>query len=193
MEVDRETGTIGFNVLARKTDPELLRRKLKHYFAQAHARVGESFVARATETILTDKPFEKNSGLTVVIKGSSTPLFQHGDLVGSLTWQPIGTAGTKIRVGVNSEKLADGDQRWLAEVLHNGATVRVTDAMRARVFALARESPRWAAFERQLVAAPPKAVWIIPPRPFIAVVLESRTWLSEIRAIYQAAFDAALR
>jgi len=183
-------GTFGFVELQQWFGKVI--EQIKHVLPKAHARAGEIFVADARDRILDEKPFEENSPLTVALKGSDTPLLNDGDLAGSLTYIVDDWKG--VRLGVRSRKLRSG--RYLAEVLHNGATLKVTPAMRRAVFAKLRErakrDKRARSFARSIRGMPAKGVWIIPPRPFLSTTFESKAFQDKVRAEYQRFIDRAV-
>lgn len=182
-------GTFGWEELERLVDPDRVRKAMAQHFGEAMERMGQLFVSTARDVILDEKPFASNAPLTVALKGSSTPLVDDGDLVGSLTYDVV--SWKKLRMGVNSRRLSSG--RLLAEVLHEGATIRVTPRIRAAVMAKLREKAgdkRFRALAQGFGAA--KSVWVIPPRPFLTrtfadpdFVKRSADWMLE-------ALDASL-
>jgi hypothetical protein len=162
---------------------------MSKHFPDAMHRMGRLFVARASDVILDDKPFEANAPLTVALKGSETPLVDHGDLVGSLTYDVI--SWKKLRMGVNSRTLSNG--RLLAEVLHEGATIRVTQRMRRAVMAKLREKLGDRRFGHLADGfGPAKSVWIIPPRPFLTKTFADDVFVDRSAEWMLEALDASL-
>lgn len=114
-------GTFGFDQLDAMLggDPTFARR-FESAFTKANRQIGTKFVRDARVQITRTKPFAANAPATIAAKKSTTPLVDHGDLVGSLNYDVKGP--DLVRMGINSPRLASG--RYLYEVLHNGATVR---------------------------------------------------------------------
>ena len=183
-------GTFGWDELAHLVDPKRVKHAMQSHFSVALRRVGLLFERRAAEIITREKPFKANAALTIALKGSTTPLVDHGDLVGSLTSHRINWM--RLRMGVRSKRLKGG--RYLAEVLHNGATIQVTDAMRRAVFGALRRKlgPRFDAFAAKMLGAPAKSVWIIPPRPFLATTFNDAKWQNDSARQLIKALDESL-
>jgi len=182
-------GTFGWEELERLVDPQRVRKAFAKFFPDALDRMGQLFVTRGRDIILDEKPFADNAALTVALKGSATPLVEHGDLVESLTYHLIGWK--KLRMGVNSRELSSG--RVLAEVLHEGATLRVTNKMRAAVMAKLSEKVGKTRF-RQLSKnfGPAKSTWVIPPRPFLTTTFADKEFTEKSANWMLEALDASL-
>ena len=112
--------TFGFDQLDAMLDSQLFVQNMKQIFPRAHARIGTKFVGDARKAIIVDKIYKPNALSTIVRKGSSTPLVDKGDLVGSLTYDV--KDHLVVELGINSPRLSSG--RFLYEVLHNGATIK---------------------------------------------------------------------
>jgi hypothetical protein len=123
-----------------------------------------------------------NAALTMFIKGSSKPLVDTGHLFQAITSEVIDFGRAEIGVS----RMARDAQ--VAIIVHEGAVVRVTQRMRRMFRALADVSngKRDASSLRGRAAAlyarrrkgwkplkPSTTHIVIPPRPFIAEVLES--------------------
>lgn len=165
-------GTFGFDRLHALLDGRQWIKRFDRHMKRAHAQVGEKFVQMAADAITAEKPYAANAPLTVALKRSSTPLVNHGDLVGSLTYQ-VRDLKT-LRVGVNSRRVGRS-RRFLAEILHNGATITVTPRMRQAFFAVMqsrREDGKGLPAGVKGMRGP--GFIVIPPRPFIARPLGSK-------------------
>ncbi|MGB0685410.1 MAG: hypothetical protein ACPGQD_04380 [Planctomycetota bacterium] len=168
----------GWSKLRKMLDPRRVRRDLKKNLRRAHHRVGQKFVQMVKDKLSSSEGIVGNAPLTIALKGSSKPLINHGDLFGSVTYN-VPRFHT-LRIGVSSRMLPSG--RTLAEVLHNGATIPVTTAMRRAVAARLRE--------RGNVVLPSvggKQFWHIPARPFLRDVFESSEFIEFAQRQYEAA------
>jgi len=120
-----------------------------------------------------------NAALTVLIKGSSKPLKDHGDLIAAITTavevtknRIVGACGL-MRTGARVRR-GGGRARGLVNIgiaLHEGFVVKVTPAVRAAVFAeLRRRQGNKAA--KQIPSGQAEQTWRVRGRPFIRVPLE---------------------
>ncbi|MGE0229454.1 MAG: hypothetical protein AB7U23_13205 [Dehalococcoidia bacterium] len=201
----------GWAKLQAQLDPERLKRRFQAILPAAHARVGERFVAIATDRI-DDRDYETNAPLTIALKGSDLPLVgEDGTLRGSITYNVRGAQ--RVDFGAKSPRLPGG--QLLYAVLHEGATIKVTPRMRMAVMAKLREKEKsikalkrksakrkkdlaWiqeahAALKAFGDANPgASAYWTIPPRPFLREVWEDKTWRRFARKTYVDALEAIL-
>ena len=103
--------------------------RLKSSFHQASARVGNYGATEIKKGIVSGAPggqkLEENSPMTIMMKGSSSPLIDHGDLVGSITYEVLDN-GNGVFIGVKYGKEAN-----IAAVHENGYVIAVTPKMRA--------------------------------------------------------------
>lgn len=123
--------------------------------------IGIALQGLMIQIIVTDKPFKENSALTVALKGSSTPLVNDGDLVGAITHL---VAGKVVFIGV----LRGSDSINIAEILHDGAKIKVSKAMRGFFYALHKKNPAIKPLKKST-----KYI-IIPARPFAKETLEDK-------------------
>ncbi len=192
--------TVGWDEWLARTDPKTVRRRINAVFPKALGRVGKVFEADAKQGI-AGGIYAPNAPLTVALKKSSLPLVDKSNLVGAITSQ---VRGLELRVGVNSPRLGSG--RLLYEVLHNGATIQVTAAMRRAVMAKLGEAMRsgqggagmadWLADAHSALAGfsgGATATWVIPPRPFLATVWEDPAFARKVKAILTQAMEAIVR
>lgn len=164
--------------------------RLARALAIAGARVGQRFTRDARKLIRAGD-YAPNSEITKAIKGSSKPLVDGGDLFQAITFtQP---SPYELRLGVM--RAASGDKLVnLGLVLHEGATLVPTPAMRRAVFAKLRAN----ATKSRLAALGPrargtaKAVWVIPARPFLARPAGTSAFRDFVGATYSEAVKAAL-
>lgn len=115
-----------------------------------------------------------NSPLTILTKGSSRPLVDHGDLRLSINYR-VETLANQIEGGVGvlrTRMSRSGKKLWnIAIALHEGYDVIVTDAVRRAVFAQMRERNAG-----KKVTIPSdgtaKKIWHVKGRPFVEVPFE---------------------
>jgi len=119
-------------------DPKAFKARMAKGSAMAGARVGQHFQREARKRI-RGQDYAPNSPVTVILKGSSTPLVDRGDLFQGLTYdQPDPYT---VRLGVMRRAVGDKGIN-VALILHEGATVDVRrhPQVRAKVFAMMRDS-----------------------------------------------------
>jgi len=146
-------------------DPAAFDARLKGNIKRATTRIGLDAERQIKEDITGGK-FDKNSPITTAIKGSSRPLVDTGELFKAINSQVL--AWDEVVVGVLRSKKVTGkdgkadDLLNIAAVLHEGATITVTQKMRNFFAAMARKHPG----KYRPLRASTKAI-IIPRRPFL--------------------------
>lgn len=148
--------------------------KIAEGMRQAAARVGNYGASQVKKGIVSGSPggktFKPNSPLTIARKGSSKPLIDKGDLVGSITYQIIDS--DNVFIGVKKGKEAN-----IAAVHEFGCTIKVTPKMRAYL-------------HHQGVHLKPSTQMIyIPARPFLRPVLDSSDFRAKVAEIYIQAIE----
>ena len=141
---------------------------------QAAARVGNFGASQVKKGIVSGAPggqaFVPNSSLTVERKGSSRPLIDHGDLVGSITYEVVDSSS--VFIGVKK-----GKEHNIAAVHEFGCTIAVTPKMRAYL-------------HHQGVHLKASTQFIhIPARPFLRPVLHSDDFKAKVAQIYIQAIE----
>ena len=189
-----------------------MRHKFKDRLAEeletAHRQAGELFVRKARLNVARKAGrFAPNAPLTKALKGSDVPLVDRGSagLLGAITYNVVGPE--RVEFGAHSPKTKKG--RLVYEILHNGATLKVTPKALRYLHAKLREranSPlgRGASEKRQHRGWIDDALaglrasrggtakrWIIPPRPFLAKVYDDPSWIEAIEERYAAAVERA--
>lgn len=103
----------------------------------ASERVGQYFQREARRAIRR-RDYVRNSPITVIMKGSSTPLVDGGDLFQGLTYEV--PEPFNVRLGVMRRKVGDKAIN-VAAILHEGATIDVGKhpQVRRAVFAKLRD------------------------------------------------------
>ena len=157
-----------------RLDEILNPAKLAEGIRQAAARVGNYGASQVKKGIVSGSPggqtFAPNSPLTIARKGSSKPLINHGDLVGSITYQIIDSEN--VFIGVKKGKEVN-----IAAVHEYGCTIRVTPKMRAYL-------------HYQGVHLKPSTQMIyIPARPFLRPVLNSSDFKAKVAEVYIQAIE----
>ncbi len=141
---------------------------------QAAARVGNYGASEVKKGIVSGSPggqtFAPLSPVTIARKGSSKPLIDKGDLVGSITYQVINS--DTVFIGVKKGKEVN-----IAAVHEFGCTIGVTPKMRAYL-------------HHQGVHLRVSTQYIhIPPRPFLRPVLQSEEFTNKVAEIYIQAIE----
>lgn len=117
-------------------DPKAFQVRLARHLTTAAERVGRNFTAAARRAIRAGV-YAPNSPVTVILKGSSKPLVDKGDLFQSITFQVVDPYN--VRMGVirarSGDKLVN-----VALIVHEGATINVKQhpKVRAKVWAMVR-------------------------------------------------------
>lgn len=178
---------VGFKRLKAIFTPSSAQARMrKHVQAatQKNALLGASAVTQA----IYRGSFRANSPLTVALKGSSRPLVDTGSLAGSVSGKSVSWNEAIIRAIRNRKRTSKerGRKRQaatnIAVLLYQGATVRVTDAMRRLFFALSREDPRIKPLKKGT------QVIVVPPRRYMDAALTS-----SMEAQYKRNWEAAVR
>lgn len=141
---------------------------------QAAARVGNYGASEVKKGIVSGAPggqkFVPNSPMTIARKGSSKPLIDKGDLVGSITYQVVDS--NNVFIGVKKGKEVN-----IAAVHEFGCTIGVSPKMRAYL-------------HYQGVHLKASTQYIhIPARPFLRPVLQSEEFRSKVAEIYVQAIE----
>lgn len=114
-----------------------LEQRLDRQLLVANKRIGRQFVGNAKRRIRAGR-YAPNSPITTIIKGSSKPLVDRGDLIQSITFK---ASPRLLLVGIIRAK--SGDEKVnIGRTLHEGATIDVgkNPKQRAAVWAKVREA-----------------------------------------------------
>lgn len=168
-----KVGTKGFDAFRRFFD----RRRRKDAFdGEVRKKLQRQLVLLRADIVRyvdTEAHGVPNSPLTILVKGSSRPLVDRGDLRMSINWRTHNLGGRVFGgVGVlRTRRTKDG--RSLANVaaaLHEGFTIKVTDKVRAAVFAeMRKRRGKKVRFEGGSGAR----TWKVKGRPFVRVPFEA--------------------
>lgn len=181
------------------TDANAFSRRLKNNVRRATA-LNALAAAKKMREVIQSGNFKANAPLTVALKGSSKPLVAGGDLFQSITVQQINE--DEQFVGVLR---TEGDFNLVA-ILHQGATIPVTPAMRWMFLLLAkaseglmdpsklegRASELFAQFQGWKPLAASTTTIVIPERPFVRIAFEAPDLIALCKANWAAACQAAL-
>jgi len=165
----------GFDKLERALGAQHVRSVLRREVGHQMRRSAEMLRREVHEYINSERHGVPNSPLTVLIKGSSRPLVDRGDLRQGIetdvSFRPNAIVG---QVGVTrTAKNRDGKSLHnVAMMLHEGATIKVTPEVRAAVFAKLRERQGGGV---RFNGGGGSRTWIIRGRPFIKEPFESQT------------------
>ena len=188
------------------TDPRKVARRMKTYFRRAHVRIGLDYRRIARGMIRSGK-YTPNSALTIALKGSSLPLVDTGDLLGDITYD-LRRGHRELRVGVARSEMKG--KRQLYEILHDGATIKVTRAMLFAVMMKLRALQKGGKFKgnsktarkqhegdvasslKSFKSAAATGTWKIPARPFTTAPLESAEFVGAVDKHYGEAIELVM-
>ena len=157
-----------------RLDEILNPARLAEGIRQAAARVGNYGASEVKKGIVSSSPggqtFAPLSPITIARKGSSKPLIDHGDLVGSITYQVIDSEN--VFIGVKKGKEVN-----IAAVHEYGCTIKVTPKMRAYLH-----------HQGVHLKASTQMIYI-PARPFLRPVLNSSDFKAKVAEIYIQAIE----
>lgn len=152
-----------------RLDEILNPARLAEGIRQAVVRVGNYGASEVKKGIVSGSPggqtFAPLSPITIARKGSSKPLINHGDLVGSITYQVIDSEN--VFIGVKK-----GKEINIAAVHEYGCTIKVTPKMRAYLH-----------YQGVHLKASTQMIYI-PARPFLRPVLTSSDFKAKVAEIY---------
>lgn len=189
-------------------DPKQVQGRLRTQMTIANKRIGRQFVAVAQRMIRAET-YAPNSPLTQILKGSSKPLVDRGDLMQGITFQV--KAWDDLRVGLIRQRSGE-DTVNLGIILHEGATIDTNKHPRVRrkVWAMVREAlgaSRMSALNarsRQTVrgaggslgtqgtSSSTGGIWVIPARPFILTPLNDPAFVKFVGNTWAEALEKAL-
>lgn len=181
------------------TDANAFSRRLQKNIRRATG-LNALAAAKKMRQVIQAGGLKANAPLTVALKGSSKPLVEGGDLFQSITVQQINE--DEMFVGVLR---TEGDFN-LVEILHEGATIPVTPAMRWMFLMLAkvsdglmdpsklegRAAELYSKFQGWKPLAASTTAIVIPERPFVRITFEAPDLIALCKANWSAACQAAL-
>jgi hypothetical protein len=181
---------VGFDDFARLLEEGPFRERLKKEVERAMAANCLLADAAITAAINSGTGFKANRPLTVRIKGSSRPLVDGGDLVNSINYKVINWKEARIGVLRSKKVKKEGggteDLASVAKIVHDGATIKVTQKMRWFFMRMWRENP-----ERWKPLHPNTKVIVIPPRRFLEAAVSDKL-VPQMKLNWEAAIWRAL-
>ena len=147
-------------------NPVNFDKRLTRNIKIAHRRVGLDY-RKDVRSAIRGKKYAPNKAMTVTIKGSSTPLVDDADMINSIAIEV--NEADSVEVGIKRTATSRGKKLWnIAEILHGGATVRVTERMRNFFKIMSRSGQRgWRPLDPSTTAIR------IPARPFFSEPLDA--------------------
>ncbi len=191
-----------------KLDPKRFGSVLESELRRATTHSGQQIVG-AIQRSMGSARYQRNAPLTILIKGNRPSLIDTGELRRAVTFY-LANKQT-VFVGVRHGERANGmDMVELAQILHEGARIRVTPHMRGLFSMLASvgrgeiDASRLTGRAAELAnilgprigeirpLRPTTNVIVIPPRRFIEDILRNRAIRDKIKANWEAALSRAL-
>ena len=119
-------------------DGNKFQRRLDMELRRANELIGKKF-QRTARGLIRAAVYAPNSPMTIILKGSSKPLLDRGDLYQAITYDVEGPYA--VRVGVIKHRLKGADALDVAWILHEGATINVAQhpKVRRKMWAMLRE------------------------------------------------------
>lgn len=196
--------------MAAALDPKRLQENLDANISRA-TQFNGMMVAGEIRKRIKARKYAKNAPLTTLIKKSSTPLVDDADLFGAVTSQTLDKYTVFVGV-LRSATTSEGKPMVnLAELLHNGGQLPVTEHMRNMFILLSEvgQGKRDVSTLEGRVAEIAKALGkrisqikplkastryiVIPPRPFLLSVLDDPIIHKRCERNWRKAVDAAFR
>lgn len=173
----------GFTALKKALSPTKFRKRFEDEIGKAtklNALLGEGAIkegiSKGTQDGIT---MVANAAATKAMKGSSRPLVDSGELLKSVVGRATSWDAAVIGV-LKSRSIKDketGETRNLlqvARILHNGATIGVTEAMRRYFFWMASRYEKGEIKRKWLPLSHKTKVIVVPPRPFLEFAVTKR-------------------
>lgn len=191
----------GWKKYARATDAATFRRVLQKHVGTATLRNAQVIQRRVRKRIQTGV-FRRNAALTVMIKGQNKPMVGGGDLFGAITHVQEDWAHAFVGV------LRTNGAFNVARVVHDGASIDVTEKMR-RMFMML-----WLVSEGQMSSSSltgrAAELWrsapggwfplkegtkkiVIPSRPFIRSVFRLKSTKTTVKGNWERGVQRAFR
>ncbi len=184
---------------ADATDATAFGKRLGRNIRRA-TKLNALAAVKTMREVIQSGDFKANAPLTVALKGSSKPLVASGDMFQSVTTEEL-SGKDEIFVGV----LRSADQYDVVDIVHNGATIPVTPAMRWMFMLLAKASDTgdasklegraaelYGQFQGWKPLATSTTAIYIPARPFAVVTFNKPELIKLCRDNWEAAVLAAM-
>lgn len=196
--------------MAAALDPKRFEANLQANIHKA-TKFNGMMVRAEVRRRIKGRKYEANAPLTVLVKRSSTPLVDDGDLFGAVTSKDIDAYSVFVGI-LRSATSKDGRSLTnIAEFLHSGGNIPVTEAMRGMFILLSEvgQGKREVASLEGRAAEMAKALKgriknihplkqstkfiVVPPRPFLTSVLEDPIVLKRCEKNWRKAAMAAFK
>lgn len=189
----------GFKRFKRALNPPRVKSRLAVEVKKANVRIG-GFLVDMVRRAIREGSFHGNAELTRVLKNSSLPLVDHGDLLGSVNFSHKGDWIVDIGVkreagqkqiggrGSGGKVNTKGSGSNVALIVHEGATIDVTDQMRAYFKFLAHHTKG-----RVKPLSPQTTQITIRPRPYFRDTVYSPQATQMIQREWMAAIEGAFK
>lgn len=188
----------------RMTSTVHLRRLLRAEVRQATILNSRAIKRQIKRELQTGRK-AKQSELTIALKGSSSPLSDTGLLLRSISVTSVRWDSSRVGILEKGTRSQSGlTMPQLAAIVQNGAVIPVTRSMRGLFYVLwlastgrnkhelnGRAAELFSRFQGWKPISPGTTEIIIPPRPFVANALNSRSLQLEIRRNYREAIQRA--
>ena len=162
------------------------------FFRIAALRIGLKFKEMAQKNIRSGI-FEPNSPITKILKGSSKPLFDTGQLFQAIGFEVL--SAYAVLVGVKYRKVNKGGKDIdIARLVHDGFTLdlnKIPNGDKVRAALWARVNGKLKVSGEELPERPASktpGVWVVPPRPYIKVVLEDKNFKDFVQRQWEQAW-----
>jgi hypothetical protein len=119
--------------LANLLDPRRLQKRMSQTTRRAGANAAAAVVKGIKSGAPGGKTFEPLQQSTIDRKGSSKPLIDEGDLMGSITYVEIGPGLVWVGVKKGSRSSSGGDLVDIAWVHEFGKTIEITPTRRIHI------------------------------------------------------------
>lgn len=159
----------GFEKLRRSMGLTHVRDMLRQEVGKQIHRSAQTLRRNVVRYIDAERHGVPNSPLTVLVKGSSKPLVDRGDLRQGIETDVVFMPNAVVgQVGVSRVAKGKGGKGLsnIAKILHEGTTIKVTPKVRKAVFAKLRQRQGGGVrFDGGGRSA--KRTWVIKGRPFV--------------------------
>lgn len=169
----------GWRALRDAFSPSAFKKRMQTEIGKATALNALLAEGAIKAGIASGKGMAKNSKFTIALKGSSRPLVASGELLKSIIGRKIrwdyAVAGVlKSRAVRDKSTGQTNDVLNIAQILHGGATIHVSDKMRRFFFWMASRYEKGEIKEPWKPLSRRTKVIVIPPRPFLEFATEQK-------------------
>jgi hypothetical protein len=186
----------GFKELQDMLSPTKFTRRLKKHVGNATANIALDAEGAIKDAMAEGKVGPPNAAITVALKGSDRPLFDSGDLSKSINgraedWDEAVVGVLKSETITDEETGKTKDILNIARTVHDGATIDVTDKMRAFFRTMAYKFKSGDTKKPWKPLKDSTKVIVIPPRPFLEIAT-TQEMIKKYRVKWDEAIQAAM-